>query len=162
MSDRWTLEGSFGEGASGRVEFFRAADRIAHQVRIQRNEGPSTTWESLEGHDLQHWPPSPAFQEVSIERIGDRDVALLVGMAGKSHWSLSVDIDPKRGSIRFDTACRISVDPDYLGSRYTGPTDSVICDSATMIDTSEDSWSARPESIDAPSATIRWAYEFTV
>lgn len=179
----WILEGALGDAQTGqassnnadsaqvgiaRVEFFQAADRIAHRVLIER-DGRSATWESIEGDDLQNWPPSPPYQEISLERIGDQDVALLVGMAGKSHWSLRVDIDPVRASIRFDVACRIAVEPDFLGSKYRGSTDSVICDSATIIDSSEDSrgegfdgWCARPQLITAPRATIRWAYEFTL
>jgi hypothetical protein len=132
MSDRWVLEASLGDGTIGRVEFFRLRDRVAHRVIVQ----------------------------VSIETIGDRDVALLVGMAGKSHWSLSVDIDADRGSIRFDAACRIAVPPESLGSTYNGPADSVICDLATKIDENADSWCAKPETIAPPPATIRWAYEF--
>lgn len=164
----WILEGAIGNTPSGmaRVEFFQVADRIAHRVLIEC-EGRSVAWESIEGNDLQNWPPSPPYQEVSLERIGDQDVALLVGMAGKSHWSLSVDIDPIRASVRFDVACRIAVEPEFLGSKYRGSMDSVICDSATIIESSEDSsgqysWSARPQTITEPRATIRWAYEFTL
>jgi hypothetical protein len=165
MSDRWVLEASLGDGTIGRVEFFRLRDRVAHRVIVQRDAvvstvAETTVWESIEGDDLQHWPASPAYQEVSIETIGDRDVALLVGMAGKSHWSLSVDIDADRGSIRFDAACRIAVPPESLGSTYNGPADSVICDLATKIDENADSWCAKPETIAPPPATIRWAYEF--
>ena len=115
-----TIEASLGHDCVGRVHFFAWQDRIAHSVEIQQN-GSSQIWESVEGDDQQDWPPSPPFQNLSIQRIRESDVALLVGMAGKSHWSLSVDIDAERGSIRFDVACRIAEPSDQLGSQYRTP-----------------------------------------
>jgi hypothetical protein len=47
-----------------------------------------------------------------------RTFALLVGMAGASHWSASVEADPIRERIIFDVACRIKAEPKWLGSSY--------------------------------------------
>ena len=43
-------------------------------------------------------------------------VALLVGMAGRSHWSLSVEA--RDGQLNFDAACRVRGDCNHLGSGY--------------------------------------------
>ncbi|MEQ8791856.1 MAG: hypothetical protein RIC55_36705 [Pirellulaceae bacterium] len=49
-------------------------------------------------------------------------MALLVGMAGRSHWSLSVeprhDESPDLAGFLFDAACRFGGTPQTLGSRY--------------------------------------------
>ena len=45
-------------------------------------------------------------------------MALLIGMAGKSHWSQSVETDPATTSLTFDVACRVQRQPPWLGSSY--------------------------------------------
>lgn len=84
-------------------------DRFAHRIAIvDRKSG--TLWsllESIEGGPSEPWPASPPFQSLHTEgRPAERQVALLVGMAGKSHWSASVEVDPADACIRFDVACR--------------------------------------------------------
>jgi len=39
-------------------------------------------------------------------------------MAGKNHWSVSVEEDPSSVSLVFDVACRILQKPHWLGSSY--------------------------------------------
>jgi hypothetical protein len=158
-----TIEASLGHDCVGRVYFFAWQDRIAHSVEIQQN-GSSQIWESVEGNDQQDWPPSPPFQNLSIQRIRESDVALLVGMAGKSHWSLSVDIDAERGSIRFDVACRITTDAGQLRSTYRCPSVAaveclVVTGNASTIRQLENHWCVEPDSVDS-SATVRWIYDF--
>ena len=75
--------------------------------------------ESMEGTPDDDWPVSPALRELHFEdRADGRRLALLVGMAGKSHWSLSVELDAARGQLVFDVACRLRSPPARLGSRY--------------------------------------------
>jgi hypothetical protein len=164
MTASQTIEGSLGTDCVGRVEFFPWKDRIAHRVEIRRG-GASQMWESVEGDQQQNWPPSPPFQDISIERIHESNVALLVGMAGKSHWSLSVDIDAERGSIRFDVACRIADVAEQLRSSYRGPTAAamdtpVVAGLGSTLRQLDDTWCIEPEAIDNPNATVRWMYEF--
>lgn len=73
---------------------------------------------SYEGAADQAWPVSPPFQQLSVEPIEGRDVALLTGMAGKSHWSASISPDLDRPFLTFDIATKYSDSPEYLGSRY--------------------------------------------
>ena len=39
-------------------------------------------------------------------------------MAGKSHWSASVELDPDNGRVTFDVACRVRGGGAVLESRY--------------------------------------------
>ena len=64
------------------------------------------------------WPPFPPLQELAQECHSDTEVLLGVGMAGKSHWSVSVDrrqpFHPP--AMVFDFACRLSEPPTFLGA----------------------------------------------
>ncbi len=78
---------------------------------------------SEEGSDQDEWPPSPPLQQLHVEdRAGGGRVALLVGMAGQSHWSLSVEALPALRQLVFDAACRLGGSADSrsgrLGSGY--------------------------------------------
>jgi hypothetical protein len=46
------------------------------------------------------------------------NVALLVGMSGRSHWSASVEIADHGAEAVFDMACRAPEAPEWLGSHY--------------------------------------------
>lgn len=71
----------------------------------------------MEGGADDPWPLSPPLQELHVERNADgRQVALLVGRAGRSHWSLSVE--PFENRLVFDAACRLSGEAEWLGSSY--------------------------------------------
>lgn len=106
-------------GRSLRVEFIRRQDRYAHVISRLEGNIAFPIWESFEGTDADDWPPSPPLQQLSVETLSDgRRVALLVGMAGTSHWSLSVEAAPEGGAIIFDAACRVTQSPVALGSSY--------------------------------------------
>jgi hypothetical protein len=64
------------------------------------------------------WPPFPPLQELAQESHSDTEVLLGVGMAGKSHWSVSVDRrqPPHQPAMVFDFACRLSGSPAFLGA----------------------------------------------
>lgn len=102
-----------------RVRFVRQGDRFGHVIDAWHEGAFQSVLESVEGaaHDL--WPPSPPWQELHLEtRSGAGRVALLVGRAGRSHWSLSVHLEPESGAILCDAACRTSAVPRWLGSTY--------------------------------------------
>lgn len=106
------------------LEFQKLADRYAHSIVLRNSDFELSRLQSVEGTDTESWPPSPPCQQLSIEQQDAGDVALLVGMAGKSHWSMSVQarIDEEMGPLlEFDIACRLGngVDSiDWLGSTY--------------------------------------------
>ena len=104
--------------------------------------------ESVEGTPNQNWPPSPPLQELHLESRPDgKQLALLVGMAGNSHWSMSVEFDPAAGKALFDVACRVKREPGKLASTYRRQ-NSDLC----VVPTSG------PEEL---PATVRWGYQIS-
>ena len=90
------------------MRFVPCADRILHEVSVKRHGGWDAVLTSVEGDPSQDWPPSPPLQSLHIERPpGEHERALLVGMAGRSHWSASVMLDVHTSRLRFDIACRV-------------------------------------------------------
>jgi len=107
------------ESGGLRVVFRRLADRYAHRVELTHSEGAICLLESVEGTAEDDWPPSPPLQELHFEHRGaERQLALLVGRAGASHWSLSIELDSAAATITFDAACRVRSAAERLGSRY--------------------------------------------
>ena len=118
-TDSPTIEARDQHGRGLRVTFVWQRDRFAHQVAAVHADRTVPLLVSVEGSDQDNWPPSPALQSVHIEdRPTANQVALLVGMAGTSHWSASVEIDTDRTSVLFDVACRVKDKPLRVGSRY--------------------------------------------
>ncbi len=110
------------EGGGLAVRFVWRDGRFAHAISIveERSGNSTVVLRSIEGTPSDAWPASPPFQ--SLHREGapsERQLALLVGMAGKSHWSASVELDPAVPCICFDVACRVHPgESGPLGSRY--------------------------------------------
>ncbi|MCY2973937.1 MAG: hypothetical protein NTW52_04625 [Planctomycetota bacterium] len=75
---------------------------------------------SCEGTPQDTWPASSPFQQIVREEIGTEKklVLLAVGMAGKTHWSGTVEGDAMTEAIAMDFAARVNVTPDFLGSTY--------------------------------------------
>jgi hypothetical protein len=92
-----------------------------YQQRLAVRDGRRVTeyLVSREGDDRELWPASPPLQQHSLQSGPDgRRVVLLLGMAGNSHWSLSIEEDPAAGALVFDVACRVQRAPAWLGSGY--------------------------------------------
>jgi hypothetical protein len=106
-----------------RLSFTWERDRFRHALSLvdrSRDGTPGTLLiTSLEGEPDELWPASPVLQELHVEsRSDERTVALLVGRAGRSHWSLSVLADSRRHELEFEAACRCVGQPTWLGSAY--------------------------------------------
>jgi hypothetical protein len=116
-----------------RVEFWRLGDRYAHRVVFLDAEGQRTTLlESAEGDAL-----SPALQAMNLDDLDPPDhrspitpppsrPAMLVGMVGKSHWSVSIDptAEPNEGavlSLAYESACRMKAIGGSLHATFTAP-----------------------------------------
>ena len=110
-------------GKSGivlRVSFVWWVDRFGHVISLATSpQRSASVLQSVEGDAQEPWPASPPLQSVSLEKLADgRQAALLVGMAGRSHWSASVETMPQQAALVFDVACRLTSQPGNLSSRY--------------------------------------------
>lgn len=176
-------------GHALRVEFVWHGDRYRHLIAVARPDGSAVPcFESVEGGAADPWPPSPPLQSLSIETLPDgRRVALLVGMAGKSHWSASIEPSASGRSLVFDIACRVAGPNPILGSQYClagqpgamlspsgdgcraevsfGPVLAALATSseagcaASIAAVGKGEWAIRPPGTPAVSATTRWKYQ---
>jgi hypothetical protein len=98
---------------------YSSNDRTGHGVWWVDGE-PHLILASLEGTPDQAWPTSPPLQEIVAETVaaGRQPSLLGVGMAGKSHWSATIEGDGFSEAIAFDIACRTAEAPALLGSAY--------------------------------------------
>jgi hypothetical protein len=122
------LEGPINEGHRLRIDFFKLADRYGHRLSVvlRAEDGQETLVplaESVEGAPDDPWPPSPPLQSLTIEERDDTSkVALLVGMAGRSHWSASIAVERATPSLFcypvFELACRFTSQPTLLATTY--------------------------------------------
>jgi hypothetical protein len=102
-----------------RLEFEWREDRYGHQIFGTARDGDHGLLISEEGNSDEAWPASPALQSLHLEKRPDgTQMLMLVGMAGRSHWSMSVEADVARNRLSFDVACRLHERPDWLGSTY--------------------------------------------
>lgn len=114
------IESPWFAGRRLRATLFRAGDRFGHALEIVTADATSFRFaESLDDESGSDWPPSPPLQQLHCEpRPPLGEVALLVGMAGRSHWSLSIEPVAEQAALRFDAACRIDRSPDRLGHAW--------------------------------------------
>lgn len=103
-----------------RVEFLKRGDRYGHIISLIDASGAAIPLlESIEGTATDDWPASPPLQTLSIEELSPNGkVALLVGMAGSSHWSASIEPASQAAELAFDIACRHAKEPRRLSSCY--------------------------------------------
>ncbi|MBX7165003.1 MAG: hypothetical protein K1X74_01520 [Pirellulales bacterium] len=146
-----------------RVVFTWHGDRYGHELQARQGDHWRTLACSVEGTAEEVWPASPPLQQLHCEtRPGGVELALGVGMAGRSHWSASVAFDRAQATLDFDLACRVFEAPAWLGSRYRGAGTELF----RSVESAGGAFVARDESIaiGAPSdaaelpRTVRWAY----
>jgi hypothetical protein len=116
------------DGSGLRVSFAFDGVRYRHGIALVLHgntpQEQVIPWgQSVEGNDCDVWPPSPPLQNLCIETQAEQRVALLLGMAGRSHWSASFQSVPN-GVIEVEIACRVGHEPVQLGSCYTWDTHS--------------------------------------
>ena len=171
MRDREPASLTVTDGDSLRVDLFWQHDRYSHRIVAVLSGREIPVIESVDGTDKDAWPPSPPLQQLSIEELAPgRQVALLVGMAGKSHWSVSIEPQPEQRGFVFDVACRSRDVAHWLGSTYRGLEDKVpvpgfrlsgleVDRGRTSVQQHEVEWMIRPAQTDrATSGTRRWKY----
>ncbi len=114
------IEATDADGNRLRLEFTWLGDRYGQRVsQIDRSGSSQPLLESIEGTPHDAWPSSPPLQSLTIEtRPNGNQVALLLGMAGRCHWSASIEAAEGQAAFIFDIACRHGENPGPLGSRY--------------------------------------------
>jgi hypothetical protein len=183
-TDTAVLDARRPDGRGLRIHFSWQEDRYGHEIAYVDDQTTDTLLVTESGSAQAHWPVSPPLQQISwLESPHQRRVALLVGMAGKSHWSLSVEADQKEARLSLDVACRFHRLPPWLGSTYRclrtfsgqhpGPVhfrvgrlvgtmvaESPDADQPVALDVSGARLSIVPslDRINAP-ATVRWKYQ---
>ena len=153
-----------------RLKFFWRGDRFGHRIEQYIAGEWQVALESLEGSPDEPWPPSPALQSLHIEHRNTGPIALLVGKAGTSHWSASIEPLPHQAGFQFDIACRVQQLPQRLGSDYRPakcPAKPMIRVTTTSQETicewvrheHSNVWRIRPVEATAEyPSTIRWRY----
>lgn len=104
-----------------RLECRLEADRWQHCVLIWQDGLYTPLLESLEGDPSDSFPPSPAFQELMLEKKSDgcQEVQLF-GRAGKNLYAAAIRVDMEAGEIAFDVSVRMRGDqsPQSMASSY--------------------------------------------
>lgn len=98
------------------LDWRRQSDRHVYTVAWQSGDQKRTLLR-VTGNgncvvDRRPWPTDPPLQQV--HHVSD-ELTLAVGMAGKNHWSLSIELSAN--CVVFDAACRVH-EPVELGSVY--------------------------------------------
>jgi hypothetical protein len=107
------------DGHGLQVTWYRDEDRYGHVIAYVAGARATACLTSDLGRERDPWPASPPLQQCSLEpSTRGRQMGLAVGMAGKSHWSQSVETDPVVPGLVFDLACRVHHQPLWLGSSY--------------------------------------------
>ncbi len=107
------------DGCGLRVTWQRDEDRYGHVIAYVTGARATACLTSELGRERDPWPASPPLQQCSVESATrGRQLGLAVGMAGKSHWSQSVEADPAALGLVFELACRVQQQPLWLGSSY--------------------------------------------
>lgn len=103
------------------LSFIKRRDRWSHRIEWVSKSERTALLTSVEGSPDMDWPPSPPFQEISSQNLGTQQALLGVGMAGRSHWSISCTTmrETEYDSILLDLACLCKDEHrGWLGSTY--------------------------------------------
>ncbi|HEY2416097.1 MAG TPA: hypothetical protein VGI40_27895 [Pirellulaceae bacterium] len=159
-----SIEAVGSDGLGLRLEFRWHSDRYAHLIsRIEPGRDPEPLLESIEGATSNTWPPSPPLQSLTFQTLPNGvSAALLVGMAGRSHWSASIEAVPNTADLIFDVACRHSDRPLYLGSQYrilaSAEKTFVVRGLDSEIHQQAERLLIQPQMATAGSPTTRWKF----
>ena len=109
--------------SSGAIEvvFSWQQDRWHHALHVRHPDG-SRGESYLEmapaaATDDPQWPSSPPLVELAEMTVPQGPALLGVGLAGKSHYSVSITAEPE-GTMLFEFACRLATPAGWLGSTY--------------------------------------------
>lgn len=137
-----------------RIDFQWHLDRFIQRIYLDDIEVGG----SIEGGQQEPWPASPPIQQLLTQEIDGSTAILGVGAAGRSHWSISAEL--QEGAIEFDVACRCKGDARFLGSSYE-LVDAVVIHSDETVVEARDGRIAIQAATDQ-AGTHRWRYSMRV
>ncbi len=154
---------------AGAVAWYRCGDRYGHRILLRAGgdwvEGAAT----LEDKEPSLWPSSPPIQQVGSQDVPattresspalPAPVWFGLGMAGRSHWSVS--IQPDETGVRFDWACRVGGTPAWLGITYVLPSEVRITgiSSGLLLESTQHRWTLQ---VDADTTLLHRPSENTL
>jgi len=100
------------------VEFYRFGKQFGHRIGFHGFNGQPIFANTVETFSDPVWPDAPPVQDVHFEERGSSQVLLGLGMAGKSHYSVSI-CSNTRDELKFEFACHLKENPGFLGSVYS-------------------------------------------
>ena len=100
------------------VEFYRFAKQFGHRIGFHGFNSQPIFANTVETFSEQVWPDAPPVQDVHFEDRGTSQVLLGLGMAGKSHYSVSIGSN-LRDELKFEFACHVKEKPGFLGTVYS-------------------------------------------
>ena len=123
MPESFSIRAPAAEDVFAQVVFKKLADRWSHRFELITPGKSVLVATSIEGTPDNDWPPSQPLQEISQTDLNGQHVLLGVGMAGRSHWSLSCSHEPDANdgteSILIELACLVKAPrAGWLGSSY--------------------------------------------
>ena len=169
---RHVLESAVQTGRRLRCAFDQYGDRYSHQIELIDGDQSTLVLRSVEDDSTSNSPASGPLQELHVHQQTEGSHALmLVGKAGKNHWSLCVTADAPTNAIIFDAACRVREPVPFLGAVY----DKKVASSAICVEVI-DIVDGQPATIhnehdrliikatceSKPPATIRWMYHISL
>ncbi len=114
-----SLNAKNADGVGLQVRFSWRQDRHCHTISLLVDDRPIPYSNRSKVQVSTFGLPAHPLQQRSVEELRPATkVALLVGMAGKSHWSMSVEPANDRAGFVFDVACRSGETAGQLGSGY--------------------------------------------
>lgn len=110
VSELQLVSGLAADGRCLVLNFQWVGDRYQQRLSIRSATGEiSPVFETCEGTSADDWPAAPPLQQVHLQPDGQqRQMALGLGMAGASHWSVSVLAEPDRARLEWEVACRMA------------------------------------------------------
>ncbi len=141
-----------------RLELIWQADRFAHAIGVMTQGRLVPLLASVEGAPDIEWPPSPPVQGVEHGPHGEIGQIMCIGMAGRCHWSVGVEMDARAESAVFDVACRVKQAPPTgaggaLGSIYRTATAAAAIDANRTLRVEAESAGLQIESLQASPGT---------
>jgi hypothetical protein len=112
--------GSTPDGWRLQVVLSWTGDRYEQRIEVGHPDGARhATWQTHEGTTDSEWPTSPPIQQLHVQETrSGSSVVLGVGMAGSSHWSMSLEADAADAVLIWDVACRCAASYGPLQSGF--------------------------------------------